>query len=405
MAGSIKDRVAIVGMGCTKFGERWDASANDLIVESAYEAFNDAGIEPGDVEAAWVGTTTGTTGMVISEPLRLQYIPITRVENACATASDALRNACYAVAAGIHDIVLAIGVDKFKDSGISGLGDGGTPGPAHSMMANTPPPAQFAMLATTYFDRYGLSFQEGKHMIGRVSWKSHMNGARNNKAHFQKGVSMDEILNSPMVAWPLGLYDCCGVSDGSAAAIVTTPEIAKKLRKGKEPPVFVKALQISMAPSDGDLNTKFDYTHVPGTVRAAAQAYKEAGITSPREQISMAEVHDCFSITEAIVMEDLGFSPRGKVVRDIESGFFDMDGKLPVQPDGGLKCFGHPIGASGIRMAYEMYKQLQGRADDVLNPGQPSRQIKNPRLGLTHNLGGKPSGCVTFIGIYGLEGA
>ncbi len=406
MAGSIKDRVAVAGMGCSKFGERWDAGMDDLIVEAAYEAFEDAGIESKDIEAAWVGTSTGATGMTLSEPLRLQYIPITRVENACATASDAFRNACYAVAAGIYDIVLALGVDKFKDSGISGLSDGGIPGPGHSMMAGAagPPPAQFAMLATTYFSRYGLSYEEGKHMIGRVSWKSHVNGAKHKKAHFQREVSMDDILNAPMIAWPLGLYDCCGVSDGAAAAIITTPAIAKSLRKGKEPPMFVKALQIAMAPNDGNVNTKFDYTHVEATVRAGEAAYKEAGVTNPREQISMAEVHDCFSITEAVTMEDLRFSPRGKVQKDIEDGFFDLSGKLPVQPDGGLKCFGHPIGASGIRMLYEMYNQLQGRADRMLNKGQPSRQIKNPKLGLTHNLGGGPAGCAIFVGIVGLEG-
>jgi acetyl-CoA C-acetyltransferase len=407
MPGSIKDRVAVAGMGCSKFGERWDAGANDLIVEAAYEALEDAGIDLKDIEAGWVGTTTGGTGMALTEPLRMQYIPVTRVENACATASDAFRNASYAVAAGMYDIVLALGVDKFKDSGISGLSDGGIPGPGHGMMAGAagPPPAQFAMLATTYFNRYGLSYEEGKHMIGRVSWKSHMNGARHKKAHFQREVPMDAILNAPMIAWPLGLYDCCGVSDGAAAAVITTPEIAKNLRKGKEPPMFAKALQIAMAPRDGNFNTKFDYLHVEATVRAAEAAYKEAEITNPREEISMAEVHDCFSITEAVTMEDLRFSERGKVQRDIEDGFFDLDGGLPVQPDGGLKCFGHPIGASGIRMLYEMYKQLQGKADDMLNPGQPSRQIKNPKLGLTHNLGGGPAGCAIFVGIVGLEGA
>jgi acetyl-CoA C-acetyltransferase len=407
MPGSIKDRVAVAGMGCSKFGERWDAGANDLIVEAAYEALEDAGVDLKDIEAGWVGTTTGGTGMALTEPLRMQYIPVTRVENACATASDAFRNASYAVAAGMYDIVLALGVDKFKDSGISGLSDGGIPGPGHGMMAGAagPPPAQFAMLATTYFNRYGLSYEEGKHMIGRVSWKSHMNGARHKKAHFQREVPMDAILNAPMIAWPLGLYDCCGVSDGAAAAVITTPEIAKNLRKGKEPPMFAKALQIAMAPRDGNFNTKFDYLHVEATVRAAEAAYKEAEITNPREEISMAEVHDCFSITEAVTMEDLRFSERGKVQKDIEDGFFDLDGGLPVQPDGGLKCFGHPIGASGIRMLYEMYKQLQGKADDMLNPGQPSRQIKNPKLGLTHNLGGGPAGCAIFVGIVGLEGA
>ncbi len=393
MPGSIKDRVAIVGMGCSRFGERWDASANDLLVEAATEAFEDAGIGPEEIQAAWLGTTSsGATGMVLSEPLRLQYIPVTRVENACATASDAFRNACYAVASGVYDIVLAIGVEKLKDTGMSGLG-GAQPNPGHVLMPEGTAPGRFAMLATTYFDRYGLSYEEGKHMIGRVSYKSHVNGALNSKAHFQKEVPMEKILNAPMIAWPLGLFDCCGVSDGAAAAILTTPEIAKSLRKD---PVFVKALQISMAPKDGNYNTKYDWTHVEATVRAGEAAYKEAGITNPREQISMAEVHDCFSITEAVTMEDLKFSPVGKVRDDIENGFFDLDGKLPVQPDGGLKCFGHPIGASGLRMKYEMYKQLQGKAGP--------RQIKDPKLGLTHNLGGSPDGCAIYVGIVGLEG-
>jgi len=397
MAGSIRDRVAIVGMGCTRFGERWDASASDLLVDAAYEAFADAGIEPKDVQAAWLGTVTGVpgigaSGMVLAEPLRLRYIPITRVENMCATASEAVRNACYAVAAGIYDIVLAIGVEKLKDSGFSGLG--GVSAPSHSVLPEATAPGQFAMLATTYFSRYGLSFEQGKHMIGRVSWKSHRNGAQNPKAHFQREVSMETVLNAPMIAWPLGLYDCCGVSDGSAAAIITTPEIAKSMRRD---PIYVKALQIAISPRDENYSTKCDYTHFEATVRAAQAAYREAGIKNPREEISMAEVHDCFSITEAVTMEDLGFSPRGKVRDDIEAGFFDRDGKLPVQPDGGLKCFGHPIGASGLRMIYEMYKQLQGKAG--------SRQIKNPKLGLTHNLGGNPGGCAVFVGIVGLPGA
>ena len=394
MPGSIKDRVAVVGMGCSKFGERWDASAADLLVESAYEAFEDAGIGPDDIQAAWLGTTSsGSTGMTLSEPLRLNYIPITRVENACATGSDAFRNACYAVAAGIYDIVLAIGVEKLKDTGLSGLG-GAQPNPSHVLMPEGTAPGRFAMLATTYFDRYGLNFEEGKHMIGRVSWKSHKNGALNAKAHFQREVGMEQILNSPMIAWPLGLYDCCGVSDGSAAAIITTPEIAKSLRKDY---ITVKALQICAHPNDGNYNSEYDWTHVESTVRAAEAAYKEAGITNPREEISMAEVHDCFSITEAVTMEDLRFSGRGKVQKDIEDGFFDLDGGLPVQPDGGLKCFGHPIGASGIRMIYEMYKQLQGKAGP--------RQIRDPKLGLTHNLGGSPDGCMIYVGIVGLPEA
>ncbi|MDD5037897.1 MAG: acetyl-CoA acetyltransferase [Dehalococcoidales bacterium] len=405
MPGSIKDRVAIAGMGCTKFGERWDASTDDMLVDAAYGALKDAGIGPEDIQAAWFGTnSTGSSGLVLSEPLRLPYIPVTRVENMCATASEAFRNASYAVAAGIYDIVLAIGVEKLKDTGISGLG-GATPAPSHVLAPESTPPGNFALMATTYFSRYGLSFEEGKHMIGRVSWKSHKNGALCKNAHFQREVPMETILNAPMVAWPLGLYDCCGVSDGAAAVIVTTPEIAKSLRKGKEPPIFVKAMQISAHPRDGKYNEKYDYTHVEATVRSARLAYMEAGITNPREEISMAEVHDCFSITEAVTMEDLGFSPRGKVLKDIEDGRFDLDGAQPIQTDGGLKCFGHPIGASGLRMIYEMYLQLQGRADVIKNKDTPSRQVKNnPKTGLTHNLGGSPDGCIIYVGIVGLEG-
>lgn len=404
MPGSIRDRVAIVGMGCTKFGERWDASQDDLLVESYTEALADAGIGPKDIQAAWLGfTRRGNTGMVLAEPLRLQYIPVTHVENACATGSDAFRNACYSVAAGIYDIVLAIGVEKLKDSGTSGTPLAGSPTPSHELgQAEGAAPGNFALLATTYFSRYGLTYEQGKHMIGRVSWKSHVNGARNRKAMFQKEVSMETIINAPSIAWPLGLYDCCGVSDGSAAAIITTPEIARSMRKD---PIHVKALQISMSPRDGKSNSKYDYTHVEATVRAGQAAYKEAGITNPREQISMAEVHDCFSITEAVTMEDLGISPRGRVIEDIESGRFDIDGPQPMQPSGGLKCFGHPTGASGIRMIHEMYMQLQGRADELLVPGMPSRQLKNPKLGLTHNLGGTPDGCAIFVGIVGLPGA
>ena len=394
--GSIRNRVAIVGMGCTKFGERWEANQDDMIVEAAYEAFDDAGIGLEDIQAAWLGVTRlGISGLTLSTPLRLPYIPITRVENMCATGSEALRGACYAVAAGIYDIVLAIGVEKLKDAGMSGNPPNTPSVPSHQMMPLSTAVGSFALLATAYFARYGLTHEEGKHMIARVSWKSHKNGALNPKAHFQREVSLESILNAPMIAWPLGLFDCCGVSDGAAAAIVTTPEIAKSLRRGKEPPIFVKALQIAMSPADGNYSQEYDWTHVETTVRAAERAYKEAGITNPCEQISMAEVHDCFSITEAVTMEDLGFSARGKVREDIESGRFDLNGAQPVQPDGGLKCFGHPVGASGLRMVYEMYKQLQGKAGP--------RQIKNPRLGLTHNLGGGPDASAIFVGIVGLE--
>jgi len=387
---SIKDKVAIIGMGCTKFGEHWDKSKNDLIYEATKEATEDAKIESKDIEAAWAGTwVSGFDGRSLADPLKLQYIPVTRVENACASGSDAFRNACYAVAAGAYDICLAVGFEKLKDSGYSGLPD--QQSLPSNRYADRTAPGMFALMATTYFGKYKLSPEEGKRMIGLLSVKSHHNGTLNPRAHLRREVTIEQVMNAPIVAWPLGLFDCCGVSDGAAAAIVCRADAAKKYRPD---PVYVKALQISVCPSEGELRADYDFTTVKSTVRAGEAAYHEAGITNPREEISMAELHDCFSITEAVTCEDLKFSPKGKVKQDIEAGFFNLDGKLPVQPDGGLKSFGHPIGASGVRMLYEMYKQLQGKAE--------KRQLKNPKFGLTHNLGGIPVSNTVSVLIIGL---
>jgi acetyl-CoA C-acetyltransferase len=391
---SIKDRVAIIGMGCTKFGERWDASADDMIVEAALEAYEDAGIEQKDIQAGWVGTMfSGDTGRTLSEPLKLDYIPVTRVENMCATGSDALRNASYAVAAGIYDVVLVLGFDKLKDTGWAGLGDIPFPSTSRGILGSqgASGPSVFALLATAYFAKYRLSPQEGKRMIGMISVKSHSNGAKHPKAHLRREVTIDQVLAAPIIAWPLGLFDCCGVTDGAAAAIVVPAHKAKEYRPD---PVYLKALQISVGQSQGFSMSDFEYTSVYETVHAGKAAYAEAGITNPREEISMAQVHDCFSITEAVIMEDLGFSPRGKVKDDIEAGFFELTGGLPVQTDGGLKSFGHPIGATGLRMMYETYKQLQGKCGD--------RQLKDPRIGLTHNLGGFPASATVSVCIAGL---
>ena len=384
----IKDRVAIIGMGCTKFGERWESGPADLIVEAAYEAYEDAGIDSKDVQAAWLGTVqTFRTGQPLAQALKLDYVPITRVENACATATDAFRNASYAVAAGVYDMVLALGVEKLKDSGFSGLavGEGVTSG----VEPPTPPPSQFAMAATRYFHHYGIPYEEGKRVLAQIASKNHHNGTLNPKAHFQREVSVEQIMKAPMIAWPLGLYDCCGVSDGAAAAIITTPEIAKSFRRDY---VLVKGLGLAVG-SFGMLRDDWDFVHFPENVRAAQAAYQEAEVTAPREEIDLAIVHDCFTITELIIAEDLGFSARGRGRDDVEAGAFTLEGDLPINTDGGLKCFGHPIGASGIRMIYEVYKQLQGRA------GQ--RQLQKADLGLTHNLGGRPGSFTASVSLFG----
>ena len=384
----IKDRVAIVGMGCTKFGERWDADAADLMVEAAYEAYEDAGVDPKDMQAAWVGSVqTFRTGQPLAQALKLDYVPITRVENACATATDAFRNASYAVAAGIYDMVLVVGVEKLKDSGFSGLAL--SDGVGSDVAPSTPPPSQFAMAATRYFHHYGIPYEEGKRVLAQIASKNHHNGTLNPKAHFQREVSVDQVMNAPMIAWPLGLYDCCGVSDGAAAAIITTPEIARSIRRDY---VLVKGIGLAVG-SFGMLRDDWDFVHFPENVRAAQASYQEAGISNPREEIDLGIVHDCFTITELIIAEDLGFSPRGRAREDVEAGTFSLEGDLPLNTDGGLKCFGHPIGASGIRMIYEVYKQLQGKAGP--------RQVKRADLGLTHNLGGRPGSFTASVAIFG----
>jgi acetyl-CoA C-acetyltransferase len=393
---SFKDKVAIIGMGCTKFGERWDKGVEDLIVEAAQEAFLDAGIEPKDIQAAWVGTVFSGMSAVTLAPLQLQYIPMTRVENMCATGSEALRAACYAVAAGVVDIALAVGVEKLKDTGTTGVkgpaivgdnteGSSGV-GPGYSA------PASFAYLGTRYFSKYGFKPDEGKRLLAKIAVKNHHNGSLNPKAHFQNELTVEQVMNAPIIAWPLGLYDCCGVSDGAAVAIVCRADMAKKFRPD---PLYIKTLQIVVGARQGAMTQEYDFAHVDENVIGAKRAYAEAGITNPRKELSMAEVHDCFTCHEMIIYEDLQFSQKGKCGDDINSGAFELTGELPVNTDGGLKCFGHPLGASGLRMMYEVYKQLQGKAGP--------RQVKNPKLGLTHNLGGNAGGGICSIFIVGNE--
>jgi len=403
MAEGIKDKVAIIGMGCTKFGELWDKSAEDLMVEAFQEALEDAGIEPKDIQAAWQANqftevNVGHSGLPLSVTLKLPFIPVTHVENLCTSGTEALRSACYAVASGACDIALALGVEKIKDLGYGGLPRAnedimvlGTRGRIILPNWVNPNPGLFAMMAVRYFERYGLSVEEGKRILAKISVKSHHNGSLNPKAHLRRKIAEEDVLNAPMIAWPLGLLDCCGVSDGAAAAIVVRADWAKSFRPD---PVYIKALQVVTEPGENFMHSGYDYTHVETTYRAAIKAYEEAGIKNPREEISMMEVHDCFSITELVTYEDLLISPRGRAWEDVEAGFFNLGGKIPCQPDGGLKCFGHPIGASGLRMLYEMYKQLQGKAGP--------RQIKDPKLGLTHNLGGQPPLSVCSVCIVGV---
>jgi acetyl-CoA C-acetyltransferase len=332
----------------------------------------------------------------LSMALRLPNIPVTRVENYCASGSEAFRGAVYAVAAGAADIALALGVEKLKDTGYGGLPQRNRGSVNDLFWANVSAPGSFAQLASAYRAKHGIDAGDLKRAMAHISVKSHDNGARNPKAHLRNRIDEDKVLNAPMIAEPLGLFDCCGVSDGSACAIVTTPEIAKSL--GKHDLITVKALQLAASNGLEAQHNSWDGSHFVTTRKCAERAYKEAGITNPREQISLFEVHDCFSITELVTMEDLFISPEGGAVKDIMDGFYDADGKVPCQIDGGLKCFGHPIGASGLRMIYEMYLQLQGRAGE-------RQRTEEPVFGMTHNLGGFPHQNVCSLAIVGKMGA
>lgn len=400
MPTGIKDKVAILGMGCAKFGERWDMDADSLMVEAFDEALEDAGIDVTQIDAAWLSVAfdaqnVGPSGIPLAFGLRLPGIGVTKVENYCASGTDGFRGAVYAVASGACDIALALGVEKLKDTGYGGLPvrSRGTTSDMTGVVGSAP--GNFAQIASAYRAKYDVAPEDLKRAIGHVSVKSHDNGSKNPKAHLRNKVDLETVINAPMIAEPLGLYDCCGVSDGAACAIVTTPEIARAL--GKSDLVLVKAIQLSTSNGWEAQSTGWDGSYFHTTRIAAKKAYAEAGVENPEKEIDLTEVHDCFSITELVTMEDLFLSKDGEGWKDVLNGKFDADGAIPCQIDGGLKCFGHPIGASGLRMIYENYLQLLGRAGD--------RQRKTPpRLGLSHNLGGMPNQNVSAIAIVGLEG-
>jgi len=377
---NIRDKVAVIGVGCCKFGENYHQSSEDMVVDAALEAYADAGIEPDRIQAAWVGTIgSGTAGTALADPLKLFNIPITRVENYCASGMDAFRNAALAVASGMYDVVLALGFEKLRDSGQRGLGTFGT----HPVIGHgTTAPSLFAMAATRYFKTYGID----KHTLAQVAMKNHHNGTMSPKAHFQMEVSEDQVLNAPLICSPLGLFDCCPTTDGAAAAIICSREVAKQFRAD---PIWVKGVGLAVTTGEPYMKPGFAYTGFPATTLAAQSAYEQAGVTA--KDIDLAEVHDCFTITEILNYEDLGFCARGEGGHFVAEGRASIGGELPVNPSGGLKSFGHPIGATGIRMIYEVCQHLWNKAG--------ARQVKGAELGLAHNLGGPGSvGCVTILG-------
>ena len=385
----MKDKVAIIGMGCTKVGERFDASREDLILEAIQEALDDAGLTLQDIDAFWFGSLYESNGTALSSVIKPDFKPVTRVENNCCTGSDTLRNAAYAVAAGEYKVVMAIGMEKLKDHGYSGNPS------LVSYRDNTEPafggPASFSLLVPAYANKYGVSDEDMREAMASVSYKNHVNGAMNPKALYRKEIPMDQIKKSPMVCEPyLTIMDCSGVSDGAACAILVAAEDATNYRPD---PMYIKAVELVASSGVGLYETTYDYTTVLETEAAAERAYAKAGITNPTEQLDLVELHDCFSITEIVLYEALGLSEKGQGWRDAIDGKYAITGKLPVNTDGGLKAMGHPVGASGIRMVYEGWLQNHGKAG--------KRQLENVHLCMAHCLGGKPWNNVSSVIIYG----
>jgi acetyl-CoA C-acetyltransferase len=329
---------------------------------------------------------------VLAKPLRLEGKPVTRVENMCATGSEALRQAAYAVASGAYDLAMAVGVEKVKDSGHQGLN--AHPVPGDGTQRTLTAAAMFSMVVPAYAERYGVPPDELRTSLARIASKNHRNGARNPRAQFRREVSAEQVCAMPPVAGQLSVLDCAGVADGAAAAVVCRAEDAHRY---SDAPLYVKALALVAGNGGGLGDPSYDYTTFPEVVRSAEDAYAQAGITDPRAQLAMAEVHDCFTPTELVLLEDLGFCERGTAWQEVLSGAFDLDGDLPVNPDGGLKSFGHPVGASGLRMLYEAWLQLRGEAP-------ADRRIATTAerdLALTHNLGGYPGEMVSFVSVVG----
>ncbi|WP_255193223.1 thiolase C-terminal domain-containing protein [Natronobeatus ordinarius] len=365
--------VAVVGAGMIPFGDHFDQSTDQLIERAYRGALNsvDAGVSPSKIEAAWYGTADiagdAASGLGLSCATGLFDIPVTRVENACATGSDAFRNAVQAVRSGTVDLALVVGAEKMRDDerGLMDLSLVEQPWRGRGVTM----PAFFGLRASRHMHEYGTTREQ----IAAISVKNHENGSKYPYAHYQFRCSVEDVLTSPTVTDPLTLYDCCPVTDGAAAVLVASEEVAYTYT---DAPVWVAGSGLatnSLFRGDDEALARF-----PATRAAAEQAYQQAGITA--DDVDVAEVHDCFTITELITYEDLGFADPGRGGELIENGVTTLDGDIPVNPSGGLLSKGHPIGATGVAQIVELYEQLRDEAGAV-------QVDSRPRYGLQHNIG------------------
>jgi len=377
------NRVAVVGAGLIKFGELFDQSYEQMAAGAfaAAMASVDKGFEPAQVEAAMVATQRGTLwgqegigGNTVPTALGIAGIPCTRIENACPSGSDAFRIGAMAVASGVHDVVLVIGVEKMRDKsteeGLLARAASGHPVYTRGESA----PVLFAPFATRHMHEFGTT----REMLASVAVKNHHNGTLDPYAHFQSEVTVEQVLKAPPVCHPLHLLDCCPQTDGAAATILVN---AERAREFTDAPVYIAGFGV--ATDHPYLHEKTTFTGLPATVKAAERAYAMAGI-GPAD-VDMAEVHDCFTITEILDIEDLGFCEKGKGGIVSIEGETGLTGRIPVNPSGGLLAKGHPIGASGVAQLTECWWQLRGQAD--------GRQVAiRNGFALQHNVGGRGSG-------------
>jgi acetyl-CoA C-acetyltransferase len=385
--------VAIIGVGCTEFGELWDKSFREIFVEAGVSAIEDANVQGGKIDALYVGNMSGGRfieqehlGALIADysGLASLHIPSTRVEAACASGGLALRQGIIAVASGYHDIVIAGGAEKMTDVGVETTTDAlaaAADREWEGIMGATFP-GLYAMIARLHMHKYGTKQEQ----LAAVAVKNHHNGTMNPKAQFQNEISIETVLNSVMVADPLRVFDCSPITDGGSAVVLAPAEIAHKFT---DTPIYVKAS--AQASGTISLHDRPDITTIDATVAAANWAYKMAK-TTPKD-IDFAEVHDCFTIAEICAIEDLGFVKKGEGGKAAESGLTAIGGKIPINPSGGLKACGHPVGATGVKQAVEITLQLRGEAG--------KRQIDGAEIGLTHNVGG--SGGTAVVHIFGRD--
>ncbi len=374
----IRDKVAVVGVGCCKFGENWDQSPSDMIVDAAYEAYADAGIEKPQeqIDAVFTGSIYSNKGPhECADALKLFNKPVSFATNYCATGTDLIRMAVMSIASGLYDTVLVVGYDKPKDRGVAG------PSVVMDRVRDLPqtPAGWFSLAAATYFDKFGA----GREDLAKIAIKNHANGCLAPKSFLKRQITEEDYFKARIISWPFGLYDSAAQTDGAAAAVLTRADLARSRR---DDPVLVKGVTVRSGPNP-QKDPGHDFLSWKPTVWARDDVYEMAGITDPRREIGIAQVHDCFSLTELLTYEDLGFCEKGSAKEHIADGAFELGGSLPVNTDGGLKTFGHPTGATGVRMVYENVLQLRGEAGD--------RQVSglDGKLAVSHNIGGHPTAC------------